>query len=111
MIFNKGDLTLPVSVTIADAERCGRICARTLAKAFTSLKAQNRKPRDLFETLVEEANTAEDLSQRRLYLNAVLGGAKVFPEEASLSLASAGNDDVVTQHHLETEMQKLQDTF
>ena len=78
---------------------------------FPSLKVQNRKPRDLFEILVDKANSAEDLSQRRLFLNEVLAGAKVFPEEASLALASAGNDDVVTQHHLETEMQKLQDTF
>gem|GEM_PF-4995313 len=35
MIFNKGDFTLPASVTIADAERWGRICVSTSAKAFT----------------------------------------------------------------------------
>jgi len=78
---------------------------------FPSLKVQKQKPRLLFETLVEKANAAENLSQRRLYLNAVLAGAKVFPEEASFNLASAGEDDVVTQHHLETELQKVQETL
>ena len=113
LLVNTKDLTARVVIAIESAR--SEIELRPLLKMvgvlFPSLKVQNRKPRDLFETLVEEANTAEDLSQRRLYLNAVLGGAKVFPEEASLALASAGNDDVVTQHHLETEMQKLQDTF
>ena len=78
---------------------------------FTSLKAQKRNPRVLFETLVEKAKAAENLSQRRLYLNAVLAGAKVFPEEANFNLASAGEDDVVTSHHLQTEMQKLEETL
>jgi hypothetical protein len=78
---------------------------------FPSLKAQKRKPGILFETLVEKANAAENLSQRRLYLNAVLAGAKTFPEEASFNLASAVDDDVVTGHHLEIEMQKLQETL
>jgi hypothetical protein len=78
---------------------------------FPSLKVQKQKPRLLFETLVEKANAAENLSQRRLYLSAVLAGAKVFPEEASFNLASAGEDDVVTQHHIETELQKVQETL
>jgi hypothetical protein len=78
---------------------------------FPSLKAQKIKPRVLFETLVEKANAAENLSLRRLYLNAVIAGAKFFPDEASLNLASAGNDDVVTRHYLETELQKLQEIF
>ena len=78
---------------------------------FPSLKVQKQKPRLLFETLVEKANAAENLSQRRLYLSAVLAGAKVFPEEVSFNLASAGEYDVVTQHHIETELQKVQETL
>jgi hypothetical protein len=78
---------------------------------FPSLKEQNRKTRVLFETLVEKANAAENLSRRRLYLNTVLAGAKIFPEEANLNLAFAGIDDVVTRHHLETELQKLQENL
>lgn len=78
---------------------------------FPSLKAQKRKPGILFETLVEKANAAENLSQRRLYLNAVLAGARTFPEEANFNLASADDDDVVTRHHRETELQKLQETL
>jgi len=113
LLVNAKDLTARVIIAIESAR--SEIELRPLLKMvgalFPSLKMQKRKPRVLFETLVEEANAAEDLSKRRLYLNAVLAGANVFPEEASLSLASAGNDDIVTQHHLETEMQKLQESF
>ena len=78
---------------------------------FPSLKAQKRKPRSLFETLVEKANAAENLSMRRLYLNTVLAGAEVFPEEANFNLASAEDQDVVTQHHIESVLQKLEETL
>ena len=84
---------------------------KVVGALFPSLKAQKRTPNVLFETLVEKANSAENLSQRRLYLNVVLAGAKVFPEEANLNLASADDDDVVTRHHLETVLQEIQETL
>ena len=78
---------------------------------FPSLKAQKRNPRSLFETLVEKANAAENLSQRRLYLDAVLAGATVFPEDANFNLASATDQDVVTQHRIESVLQNLEETL
>ena len=78
---------------------------------YPSLKAQNRNPRPLFETLLEKAEAAEKLSERRLYLNAILDGAGVFPEEANLILASASDQDVVTSHQINSVIQKLDETF
>jgi len=78
---------------------------------FPSIKLQKRSPRSLFETLVEKAGAAENLSQRRLYLNAVLAGAGIFPEEANLRLAFAGDQDVVTQNMIDSELQKLEETL
>ena len=78
---------------------------------YPSLKAQNRNPRPLFETLLEKAEAAETLSERRLYLNAILDGAGVFPEEANLILASASDQDVVTSHQINSVIQKLDKTF
>ena len=78
---------------------------------YPSLKAQNRTPRPLFETLLEKAEAAETLSERRLYLNAILDGAGVFPEEANLILASASDQDVVTSHQINSVIQKLEETF
>ena len=78
---------------------------------YPSLKAQNRNPRPLFVTLLEKAEAAEKLSERRLYLNAILDGAEVFPEEANLILASASDQDVVTSHQINSVIQKLDETF
>jgi len=74
---------------------------------YPSLKAQNRSPRPLFETLLEKAEAAETLSVRRLYFNAILGGAGVFPEETNLILASASDPDVVTSHQINSVIQSL----
>ena len=75
LLVNTKDLTARVVIAIESAR--SEIELRPLLKMvgalFPSLKVQNRKPRVLFETLVEEANEVEGLSQRRLYLNAVLG--------------------------------------
>jgi histidinol-phosphate/aromatic aminotransferase/cobyric acid decarboxylase-like protein len=60
---------------------------------------------------IDKANASENLSQRRLYLYAALAGAKVFPKEANFNLISAGEDDVVTRHHLDTELQKHQENL
>ena len=78
---------------------------------FPSMKLQKRSPRSLFETLVEKAVAAENLSLRRLYLNAVLAGAGIFPEEANLRLAFAGDQDIVTQNMIDSELQKLEGTL
>ena len=78
---------------------------------FPSIKLQKHSPRSLFETLVEKAVAAENLSLRRLYLNAVLAGAGIFPEEANLRLAFAGDQDVVTQNMIDSELQKLEETL
>ena len=51
---------------------------RFVGALFPSMKLQKRSPRSLFETLVEKAVAAENLSQRRLFLNAVLAGARYF---------------------------------
>ena len=84
---------------------------RFVGALFPSMKLQKRSPRSLFETLVEKAIAAENLSQRRLYLNAVLAGASIFPEEANLRLAFAGDQDVVTQNMIDSELQKLEETL
>jgi len=78
---------------------------------YPSLKAQNRSPRPLFQTLLEKAEASETLSERRLYLNAILDGAGVFPEEANLILASASDQDVVTSHQINSVIQKIDVTF
>ena len=84
---------------------------RFVGALFPSMKLQKRSPRSLFETLVEKAGAAENLSLRRLYLNAVLAGAGIFPEEANLRLAFAGDQDVVTQNMIDSELQKLEETL
>ena len=84
---------------------------RFVGALFPSIKLQKRSPRSLFETLVEKAVAAESLSLRRLYLNAVLEGAGIFPEEANLRLAFAGDQDVVTQNMIDSELQKLEETL
>jgi len=84
---------------------------RFVGALFPSMKLQKRSPRSLFETLVEKAVAAENLSQRRLYLNAVLAGARIFPDEANLRLAFAGDQDVVTQNMIDSELQKLEETL
>ncbi len=63
------------------------------------------------ETLRAQAAAAGNLSQRRLYLNVVLAGAGIFPEEANLRLAFAGDQDVVTQNMIDSELQKLEETL
>jgi len=84
---------------------------RFVGALFPSIKLQKRSPRSLFETLVEKAAAAENLSLRRLYLNAVLAGAGIFPEEANLRLAFADDQDVVTQNMIDSELQKLEETL
>ena len=84
---------------------------RFVGALFPSMKLQKRSPRSLFETLVEKAGAAENLSLRRLYLNAVLAGAGIFPDEANLRLAFAGDQDVVTQNMIDSELQKLEETL
>jgi len=84
---------------------------RFVGALFPSMKLQKRSPRSLFEILVEKAVAAENLSQRRLFLNAVLAGAGIFPEEANLRLAFAGDQDVVTQNMIDSELQKLEETL
>ena len=84
---------------------------RFVGALFSSIKLQKRSPRSLFETLMEKAAAAENLSQRRLYLNVVLAGAGIFPEEANLRLAFAGDQDVVTQNMIDSELQKLEETL
>ena len=84
---------------------------RFVGALFPSMKLQKRSPRSLFETLVEKAVAAENLSQRRLFLNAVLAGARIFSDEANLRLAFAGDQDVVTQNMIDSELQKLEETL
>ena len=84
---------------------------RFVGALFPSMKLQKRSPRSLFEILVEKAVAAENLSLRRLYLNAVLAGAGIFPDEANLRLAFAGDQDVVTQNMIDSELQKLEETL
>ena len=113
LLVETGDLT---TLTVKAIERASTETElvpllKMVGALFPSLKAQKRKPRVLFETLVEKANAAENLSMRRLYLNTVLAGAEVFPEEANFNLASAEDQDVVTQHHIESVLQNLQETL
>ncbi len=84
---------------------------RFVGALFPSMKLQKRSPRSLFEILVEKAVAAENLSLRRLYLNAVLAGAGIFPEEANPRLAFAGDQDIVTQNMIDSELQKLEETL
>jgi len=84
---------------------------RFVGALFPSMKLQKRSPRSLFEILVEKAVAAENLSQRRLFLNAVLAGADIFPDEANLRLAFAGDQDIVTQNMIDSELQKLEGTL
>jgi len=84
---------------------------RFVGALFPSMKLQKRSPRSLFETLVEKAVAAENLSLRRLFLNAVLAGASIFPDEANLRLAFAGDQDVVTQNMIDSELQKIEETL
>jgi len=84
---------------------------RFVGALFPSMKLQKRSPRSLFETLVEKAVAAENLSQRRLFLYAVLAGASIFPDEANLRLAFAGDQDVVTQNMIDSELQKIEETL
>ena len=84
---------------------------RFVGALFPSMKLQKRSPRSLFETLVEKAVAAENLSQRRLFLNAVLAGASIFPDEANFRLAFAGDQDIVTQNMIDSELQKLEETL
>ena len=84
---------------------------RFVGALFPSMKLQKRSPRSLFEILVEKSVAAENLSQRRLFLNAVLAGARIFPDEANLRLAFAGDQDVVTQNLIDSELQKLEETL
>jgi len=84
---------------------------RFVGALFPSMKLQKRSPRSLFEILVEKAVAAENLSQRRLFLNAVLAGASIFPDEANLRLAFAGDQDVVTQNMIDSELQKIEETL
>ena len=84
---------------------------RFVGALFPSMKLQKRSPRSLFEILVEKAVAAENLSQRRLFLNAVLAGAGIFPDEVNLRLAFAGDQDVVTQNMIDSELQKLEETL
>ena len=84
---------------------------RFVGALFPSMKLQKRSPRSLFEFFVEKAVAAENLSQRRLFLNAVLAGAGIFPDEANLRLAFAGDQDVVTQNMIDSELRKLEETL
>jgi len=84
---------------------------RFVGALFPSMKLQKRSPRSLFETLVEKAVAAENLSLRRLFLNAVLAGASIFPDEANVRLAFAGDQDIVTQNMIDSELQKLEETL
>ena len=60
---------------------------------------------------MEKAIAAENLSQRRLFLNTVLSGAGIFPDEANLRLAFADDQDIVTQNMIDSELQKLEETL
>ena len=113
LLVETGDLT---TLTVKAIERASTETElvpllKMVGALFPSLKAQKRKPRVLFETLVEKANAAENLSMRRLYLNTVLAGAGIFPDEANLRLAFAGDQDVVTQNMIDSELQKLEETL
>lgn len=84
-----------------------------IGELFPSLKSQKQDPRPLFETLLEMINSSENLFQRRLFLSTLLTGAKIFPMEANLNLniVSADDFDVVTQHNIDSAMQKVEETY
>jgi len=84
-----------------------------VGELFHSLKAQKHNPRPLFETLVEGIKNSENLFQRRIFLNAFLTGAKLFPTEASLNLniVSADEYDVVTQNRINSVMEKVEEAY
>ena len=79
--------------------------AKPVAEKVVAEKTVAAKP------AVEKAVAAENLSLRRLYLNAVLAGADFFPDEANLRLAFAGDQDIVTQNMIDLELQKLEETL
>jgi len=80
---------------------------------YPSLKTQKHNPRPLFETLVEKMKNSENLYQRRIFLNTLLAGAKIFPTEASLNLniVSADEYDVVTQNRINSVMEKVEEEY
>ena len=84
-----------------------------IGELFPSMKVQKQNPLPLFETLVEKANNSENLFQRRIFLNTLLTGAKIFPQEANLNLniVAAGEYDVVTRHNIDSVMEKVQETY
>jgi len=84
-----------------------------VSELYPSLKAQKQNPRPLFEVLVEKINISENLFQRRIYLNTLLAGAKIFPTEASLNLniVSADEYDVVTQNRINSVMEKVEEEY
>jgi len=84
---------------------------RFVGALLPPMTLQKRSLRSLFKTLVEKAVAAENLSQRRLFLYTVLAGASIFPDEANLRLAFAGDQDVVTQNMIDSELQKLEETL
>jgi len=86
---------------------------KMIGALFPSLKAQKQNPRYLFEILVAKTSDAENLFQRRLFLNTLIAGAKIFPNEANLNLniVAAEEYDVVTRHNIDSEIEKVQETF
>ena len=62
---------------------------------------------------MEKINVSENLFQRRIYLNTLLAGAKIFPTEASLNLniISADEYDVVTQNLINSLMEKVEEEY
>ncbi|MBC8258033.1 MAG: hypothetical protein H8E38_03365 [SAR324 cluster bacterium] len=84
---------------------------KMIGSLYSSIKLQKNNPRPLFEALVEKAEAAENLSLRRLYLDSILAGAAVFPEEANLRLAFASDQDVVTRHKIDSVLQNLNGTL
>ena len=80
---------------------------------YASLKSQKQDPRPLFETLMKQMEIADNLFQRRIFLKTLLKGAEIFPTEANLSLniVSANEYDVITQNHINTVMEKVDETF
>ena len=78
---------------------------------YPSLKAQNRNPRPLFQTLLEKAEALKHFLSADYISMQFLTGLEVFPEEANLILASASDQDVVTSHKINSVIQKLDETF
>ena len=84
-----------------------------VSELYPSLKAQKPNPRPVFEALVEKIKISENLFQRRIFLNTLLAGAKIFPTEASLNLniISADEYDVVTQNLINSLMEKVEEEY